>query len=221
MRVLTGSLVLGLLTSIASCGSSGGSASCGTFAACGGDVTGGWSIDQACFGDTLASAGDDLKSGCAAATVDTSGVNVTGSATFKSDKTYSTTLGITGSMKMTLPASCLTGNGVTLTCAQLQGAIMDSLKKNPDQTFDMVTCTGSSSCTCTMHFKPAPQDESGTWSTSGNVLSTKATGSSTADTAEYCVKGSSELDVAGTLDMPMGMMGAMMKTRAYFIAHRK
>jgi hypothetical protein len=178
--------------------------------ACGGDVVGTWKIDKVCYADSLVMG---AGSSCPSATVEASGITVSGSTSFKADKTYATSTMIGGTIRLTMPPSCLTVNGITVTCAQLQQALAQSLGR-ANSPYDMATCSGSSSCTCTLHLKPQTQQESGTWSTSGNVLTTTAAGQRP-ESSDYCVKGT-ELDVTDTMSMPMGMTA-----RAYYTAHRE
>lgn len=185
-------------------------ASCGTFAACGGDVVGIWNVAGAC------SSADGLGGGdfCPGATADTSGVSITGKLTYRADMTYETSMTFSGQASMTLPASCLMMGGVTITCASLEAQLKGALTGEPDSIFEKVTCTGSSSCTCTVAYKPSTQMEAGKYSTSGNVLSTTPTGDSFADKADYCVKGT-ELDLASDSQTDMGMAG-----RSYIVARK-
>src|SRR5258708_34221298 len=81
------------------------------FSACGGDVTGTWTLTKAC----TSGAPNPLATQCPSSTfqiVETVG----GTINFKSDGTYSANTTSSSAGDFTLPASCLMG----ATCAQLQ-----------------------------------------------------------------------------------------------------
>ena len=73
------------------------------------------------------------------------------------------------------------------------------------------TCTGTSTCNCTIIEAPDTLSESGTYSTSGNSLLTTPTGSVSPDTVDYCVKGS-------TLTFREPVMEAMQSGFMAFVA---
>jgi hypothetical protein len=68
-------------------------------------------------------------------------------------------------------------------------------------------CTGSASCSCTALQTPVVDSESGTYTISGNTVTTvPSTGSTTTTTVAYCVMGS-PLHMLETSTMSMGAMG--------------
>ena len=181
-------LVLGVISisGVASCGS-GGASSCGT-APCGGDIVGDWTITESCLTFPMESPIAD----CPSATVNTSGFDVTGNISYRSDLSYSGTLTIGGSFALTLPPSCLTVQGITLTCGQVDQAVKQAMIDMPDPTIQSVSCTGSGSCVCTFQLTPMPGTTAGTYTTSGTQLIEDGT-----STSNYCAKGS-ELHVMST-----------------------
>ncbi|HYP88188.1 MAG TPA: hypothetical protein VEQ59_08540, partial [Polyangiaceae bacterium] len=62
------------------------------------------------------------------------------------------------------------------------------LEATSDAGFSSVSCTGSSDCVCNLLLTPTTTNETGTYATSGGVITqTKAGG--TPDDAPYCVQG--------------------------------
>lgn len=171
-------LVFGL--GVAGCGSDNNGASCGEASACGGDVTGKWKITSSCLNGAVNPANMD----CPGITTDVKGLSNAGNITFNADKTYQSSVTISGSLQMKVPASCLKQQSVTLTCAQLQ----QSLEADADSGFASVSCTGSTDCSCSIALEPTTTEETGTYSTSGGTLAQTADGGTSEET-DYCVKG--------------------------------
>jgi hypothetical protein len=180
-----------------SCGGGGGS--CGKVQPCGGNVVGTYNIGTACFDNAALTmeAGVD----CPGASVSVSGLNVSGSGSFNADMTYSVTETISASLSETLPASCLTMNGVTFTCAQLDLAIQQLLLDQPG-TYQSAHCSGSSSCTCSFVLAPQTTSETGTYTTAGTTITTTDSLGSVSS-SPYCVQGN-ELHML-QVDMTMAM----------------
>ena len=183
------------LTAVSSCG--GGSGSCGKVAPCGGDVVGNYNITSACL--TLSSMDMPLE-GCPGATVNTSGIRVSGSASFNADMTYTLNETISASASETIPASCLTMNGITLTCQQLDQAIQQLVTENPG-VFQSAHCSGASSCICSFTLAPVTTNDSGTYTTSGTTLTLSGGGG-----GEYCVQGNELHLISIDMTMPMATM---------------
>ena len=183
---------LGLL-SMAVSGCGGGGDSCGA-AACGGDVTGTWKVTSAC----LTTSGSPLGMDCPQATASVSRLNVSGTVAYMANMTYTSNVSIGGQVEITIPSSCLTFNGITATCAQLQAAIA------ADPSSGVQSCTSAGSgCTCVSTVDPSNKSETGTWSTAANVLTETATGGQPGQ-SDYCVKGST-LTIAPHADMATTM----------------
>jgi len=186
-----------LVSTVSSCG--GGSGSCGKVQPCGGNVVGTYNISGACFDNAALTM--DIGMDCPGATVNISGLKVSGNASFNADLTYSVNETISASLSETIPPSCLTTNGVTLTCAQLDQSIQAVLVQNPG-TYQSAHCSGSSTCTCTFTLAPQTMSETGTYTTSGTTITTTdSTGAS--DSSSYCVQGN-ELHMV-QVDMTMAM----------------
>jgi hypothetical protein len=179
------------------CGSSGGG-NCGAVAPCGGDIVGDWTIVDTCLAITRASPLAD----CPSATYDTSGLKATGTVSYRADLTYSTDLTLAGTMALNIPESCLTIQGITLTCAQLDQSVKQALMDDPDPSIQSVSCAGSGSCTCTFVTTPQSSSSTGTYITSGNNV-TENGGTPNG----YCVQGS-ELHVS---EMSMSMGGSAIR----------
>ncbi len=166
-------------SSLLGCSSSGGgnqSALCSDVTPCGGNVVGTWTITSSCLSSTYTTA-----EACGSVpALDT--MTVAGSVTLGSDMTYSRTTSLAGTEATTVPASCLTTGGVTLTCAQIQQELATL--------GNTATCTGGSGGGCVRDapITSSSTTETGTYSTSGDTITlTSSTGS--ASTSPYCVSG--------------------------------
>jgi len=142
-------------------------ADCSTFAACGGDIVGSWTIQEACLGDF-----NPVEDFCSEATVDLSSVSFSGSVEYLADGTYSVSSTQSGSVTVSIPASCLTG---VTDCNTLDS---DEFDCSGDAT-DSCDCTSSAADTVT---------ETGTYATSGNDVTLTPTGDDP-ETSTYCVEG--------------------------------
>ena len=178
---------------------------CGTASACGGDVVGTWQVSSSCLSVEGSAMMGTMS--CPGATTSTSGTKITGTMTYNADKSYSSNLTMSGNMVVTLPASCLTQQGVTITCAQLQQA----LSGTANATFSSATCTDSGGgCACTLALTALTSSETGTYSTAAGVL-TQTDSSGAPNDSNYCVQGS-KLTLspgAGSSAMSNGLTGSM------------
>jgi hypothetical protein len=186
---------------LSACGD--GAGSCGKVQPCGGDVVGSYNISGACYNS--ASLEMPVIEGCPGATVAITSLGVTGSATFGADMTYSVSETITATASQTLPASCLTMNGLTLTCMQVDQLAQQVLLSNP--AIQSIRCAGSSSCTCTFTLAPMTIAESGTYTTSGTTISLVDSAGG-ASSSEYCVQGNELHLISIDMTMPMGTIEA-------------
>jgi hypothetical protein len=114
--------------------------------------------------------------------------------------TYSTTTTSSGTATINFPASCLTQQGATITCAELGALLMQS------GTGATGSCTGTSSCSCTITLQNQTGMEMGTYTTTPAGLLTLTPTGGTVTQDDYCVKGStltisphSAADGSGTL----------------------
>lgn len=165
-----------------SAGAGGGNdaaAACGTVAACGGDVTGRWNVTATCLTTAL-----NLSNVCAGITA-TIAFSYSGNAVYNADLTYTQTASVGGAVHYQFPSSCLG----TQTCAQVQANILASNSALAmGMSFQSATCqTANGGCACDATLSPSPANETGTYSTTANVLSTAHAGMT--DQVNYCVNG--------------------------------
>jgi hypothetical protein len=180
------------------CSSSSGSGaagadSCGKVAPCGGDLVGTWTVVDACSGATTASSGSPIAS-CPNATAQVGNVSASGTATFNADMTYSVSITESGSETLVVPTSCLTSGTTTVTCTDLATTLNGVLGAD-DAGAATTSCTASgSSCDCTITLAGTSDNETGTYSISGDTVTTVPTAApgTTASTGggSYCVQGS-------------------------------
>ncbi|WP_437715138.1 hypothetical protein WMF45_01165 [Sorangium sp. So ce448] len=189
-RVLSAVVATSLLA-LSACGddggnSDGGGASCGEVAACGGDPTGSWSIDDACFDASMFQVPIE---GCDAE-LDSSGLDVSGHAEFRADGTYVMTATLQGQIRVNLPPACLTQEGTTSTCAQLDEQL-EQVAAQGDSPFVAAECSSAGAdCACAMTIAGMASTDRGTWSVSGSTLTTEAEGEDP-EAAPFCAQGSS------------------------------
>jgi hypothetical protein len=159
-----------------------------SFAACGGDIVGDWTITSVCVDDKKdAGTSNPFGPACPQASLDVA-LDASGTAVFRSDGTYATSLSGTPMITLTVPSSCLVGGSLPVPdCAALAKAL--------DKDGGATTCTGdkTTGCTCTGKAGKFSGDHSmGTYSVSGNMLTTTKdidSGTHTGDPAPYCVSG--------------------------------
>jgi hypothetical protein len=197
MVVLPAALAL----SLSACGD--GIGSCGKVQPCGGDVVGTYTIATACYGN--ATMDMPVIEGCPQATASVTSLGVSGSASFNADRTYAVSETIMGSASQTIPASCLTMDGLTLTCMQLDQLFQQLAAENPE--IQSIRCSGSSSCTCTFTLAPMTITESGTYTTSGTTLTLTDTAGGVSSSS-YCVQGDELHLLSVDMTMPMGTIQA-------------
>ena len=138
---------------------------------------------------------------CPGASANISGLNVSGTGSFNADVTYSITETVSASVSETIPPSCLTMSGVTLTCAQLDQALQHAPHAEPGNV-PVGALLGQQ--LLHLHLRPRPQTttETGTYTTSGTTITTTdSTG--TSSSSPYCVQGN-ELHML-QVDMTMAM----------------
>jgi hypothetical protein len=195
------------LTVLSSCGgsSSDSSASCSNTAACGGDITGKWTVVSSCVSPTGMTMVDPQ---CPTATSSGSTIKATGSVSYNADLTYSSMFTLSGSTSVTLPASCLTSQGITVTCAQLTQAFT-MLTQTSNAPFKSASCANAGSgCTCTIVLSDQTSTASGTYTTSAAGVLTETPTGGTASESDYCVKGNTLTD-SPHQSVDMGTMGQM------------
>jgi hypothetical protein len=124
--------------------------------------------------------------------VDGSGLTAEGTMTFGSDGTARQNITLAGRFTFVLPEECLTFEGITLTCEQLDQLVKQDLAESvaagEPQDTSAVGCSGSSDCTCFSEIIPQDSVDNGTYTISGNSVTTSdANGEDS--TSEYCVDG--------------------------------
>jgi hypothetical protein len=142
-----------------------------SFTACGGDLTGTWTIDGACYAPTHSILVDTL--GCDY--VEGTGVTITesGTWTFGSDLTYTRSVTAQTTLQFNLPYTC----DISATdCSNVQ--VLDYA----------ATCTGTGCCSCTQVRDPETTTDSGTYALSGATVNVTTTGGN-AVPWQYCVNG--------------------------------
>jgi hypothetical protein len=146
-----------------------------SFTSCGGDVVGTWQVTGLCASAEMA-----LGDACpdAMASLD---LTLTGTATFSADGTSASNFTSGGSLSYTLPAACLGG---ATSC--------DALSKPADADTGATVCSGdaSVSCTCVETQLDKTEMKTGTWTKSGNTLSTTDDADASMSTIDFCVNGS-------------------------------
>jgi hypothetical protein len=180
MRLMTKAWVFGGLAALAAAGCSSSGGTCSNAPACGGSVVGTWTITSSCVSANASM----LDSQCPTETANSSGLNVTGTVTYNADGTYTSTSTLSGTISVNLPQSCLTTNGVTVTCDQLNQVF----QSNPTPGLTL-SCTGSTGCTCTETLANQTSNETGTYTTTAAGLLTETPAGGTASLNDYCVKG--------------------------------
>lgn len=189
---------LALAASSLTCGGSSGG-SCGGTQPCGGDVTGNWKASSACVDSTALNMAvlGDVATDCPNASITNVKYTPSGTLTFGSGMSYTAAVTMAMSFNLNIPTSCISGGG---TCADantgIQGIVgMDGITS--------ATCTGTTTCVCTVAGNVDVENSAGTYSTAGTVLTLTATSGGNGDSGDYCVKGSSLHLI--TVDMSMAM----------------
>ena len=178
-RTLTQALAVFVLVLGCGGGSSGGA--CAGDDSCGGDVVGTWDIASTCLSGNLMG-----SVSCPSATLDISGLREDGSLTWNSDLTYTTTVTVSGAETETFPDTCLPMLNVA-SCDELNTKLQATLQLS--SMYARISCTATSNgCRCTFEYAPQPTTTSGTYTTSGAMLTSTTSGGKSSK-ASYCVQG--------------------------------
>jgi len=157
----------------------GSGPSCDLVAACGGDLAGDWRITGFC--PDTSKVPQQILDICETATLDYDEPNVSGTVSFKADKTFTQSASAQGTGYLVLNAACLKQDDVTLTCKDVQDLINANSGASP------LTCSASGGgCRCALTVNQ-PANSTGTYTTSGNNLTLTSAGDNVS--ATYCVKG--------------------------------
>jgi len=173
-------LVLVGLGTAAGCGDgkgSGAPAGCLQAQPCGGEVVGTWTFVGGCVNTDLLVG--DLTAQCPAWTTSAT-FDISGTATFGADLSYSLDGAETITITQNIPLSCTGFAG----CADVQADLAASL------TDAVVTCTGTTTCACVSTQSTPRRVLSGTYAASGSsIVLTQQTPSSATRNDVYCVQG--------------------------------
>ncbi len=183
-RLILGFLGAGVCLLVSACaGTKESTGTCSNSAGCGGNIVGTWKITSSCVTVDL---GDAMNAECPGETTNSSGLKASGTVTYAADMTYTSSFTVTGNITLTLPASCLKRNNITLTCAQLTESLQSQMMMGAGS---CSTASGGG-CSCKFPITGEPNSETGTYTTtgSGSLTQTQSTGETETDT--YCVKGS-------------------------------
>ncbi len=158
----------------------GGGSSCAQVSPCGGSVTGTWNIVSVCATSGLGTS--DAGSTCPGESEQITSLSGSGTITFNPDMTYSSDTTASATLTLTIPSSCLTVGGTTVSCSELQTEVSAG-------DGGTVSCnTSGSDCDCTISQTNHSSVETGTYSVSGSMLELTQTGS-TPSTNTFCVQG--------------------------------
>lgn len=162
-----------------STGSSTG-ATCTQTNPCGGEITGDWSIVSFCP-DKSNAAPQEVKDICADATVEFDTPMVSGTISFKADKSFTQSANASGTGYLVFPPSCLDQGATKLTCPQVQDALTSNSK---DQKWTCSSADGG--CRCGLQLADMAS-VTGTYTTSSNDLTLMGM-SMDSLSSQYCVK---------------------------------
>jgi hypothetical protein len=162
-------------------GAGGASGACTAVTACGGDLTGDWKVIDVCVDQT--SLDSQAAQVCDNAKLALSSPKVTGSISYKADKTYAQAASTAdATVTFTLGSTCLKQGSTTFTCDQIQTQL------NTDASNPPTTCTSSSDggCKC-VSIVHQELMSTGTYAISGNSVT--LTAGADVSKQDYCVKG--------------------------------
>jgi hypothetical protein len=159
--------------SVLGCGADGGGAAggvmpapqgCGTVDPCGGDLTGTWKVLGGCL--TPAEFDDTV---CPQATFQLTTLSYAGTMTFNPDMTYTATDFIENRAEIdTIPTTCL--GAPVQTCAEEDASLKSEVNTLSGTGLSSASCTGSSTCTCSVAEADKVIGDSGSYSLQGNNL---------------------------------------------------
>jgi hypothetical protein len=172
---LGGGWLLGVSALLVACSGSNsdGSGSCSTIKACGGDVTGTWTISSLCTSGSIQN-----PTTCAGATLNLGSVTASGTITFNGDGTETANVTENGTESAHFPASCYT---------EVQCDAFASALSMEDGVSDASCSYSGSGCSCSLKLT-TQTSTTGTYQTTGSNLTVTTTGSDP-ETDSYCVSG--------------------------------
>ena len=205
VKSMLGPLGLAMALLGTSCG--GDSGSCPDMGNCGGDIVGTWKIVTSCFDGLSQAVSSGTSGSCNQETIDASQISISGTMSYKADGTFMQSLKLAGNLKVLIPASCLTVQGITITCAQLNQAASSQASSSGKANSGLggpLTCSnaGGGACSCSEPLQGSSSNNAGTYSAKDGVLT--QTGSSSSN--DYCVQGN-RLYLQAHQNMSMGSTG--------------
>jgi hypothetical protein len=171
---------LALSFAAAGCGSS--VSTCG-IAPCGGDVVGSWKAETACLDhatlekDFLAG----VRGSCPTASIGAVSMTPVGTLELAADMSFRGALVVNSTMDVIHPAACVNG----ASCGSVTEVLQSNVGANG---VTSVSCVGSGSCTCRWAQTIDIINATGTWATSGTMLTFAG---APGGNGPYCVQGSS------------------------------
>jgi hypothetical protein len=180
MKLISSVGLLGVAAAmLAGCGGHSLSATCANASACGGDVTGTWTIASNCLSIT----DTNFESACPAATLMGTNIKITGTQTYNADLTYTIVGTLSFGVVVNVPMSCISLNGLTLSCAQVSQLLLSN-----GQTMGATCTTAGTGCACTLAVPDVDIGATGTYTTANGVLTAMPVGGA-AEQNGYCVRG--------------------------------
>jgi hypothetical protein len=111
--------------------------------------------------------------------------SMTGTMDFRADGTYSITMAISATLRVTYPSACLG----SLNCDQLSQLMQAQAATNPDAGVTWAPCTATAgACACTEELAVQSGTGTATYSTNGSVL-TEVTSTGSSSQFDYCAQG--------------------------------
>lgn len=151
---------------------------------CGGDLTGEWRIVYFCPDTNKVP--EEVKQICETATLDYDNANVSGTISYKADKSFALTSTASGTGYVVLNADCLKqSGGVTLTCKQVEEAINQNAK---DASQRVACASGGGGCRCALNLSETASSR-GTYEVAGNKVTLTDKDAKKLE-SQFCVKGS-------------------------------
>jgi hypothetical protein len=157
-----------------------GSGTCGKVLPCGGDLVGTWTLTENCRDLPI-----QPEPTCPGERITSWTATILGGSTwtFNANMTYSRSVTATSVVVWSYPLSCIIE--LSSSCADFAADVQATL--DPDE---MITCTETDPCICTVSVGSRTTTDNGTYQTAGtNVTFTSAVTGATG-TAPYCVQGS-------------------------------
>ncbi|HKO50168.1 MAG TPA: hypothetical protein VJV79_20700 [Polyangiaceae bacterium] len=159
-----------------SAGAPSSASACPVVTPCGGDPVGDWTVKQQCVTTPM----DSLASFCDGASLTISPLTVSGTVSFKADKTISSSGVISFTESVVFPASCV----AEMECTDLETALVATANVTSGQCdYDAVT-----GCSCQLAFSQNTMS-SGTYEVQGTNLSVTTATSAQPQVDSFCVSG--------------------------------